>query len=374
MRVRRLFTTATTAIGAAALLAMAPLQRAGNADSTPDETLVIFDEAPLQVDPQLIDGSAVGPYAAFDGGRTLQTSLELPPKPADQRDARRIVATIIVEPVHMDVGDGQKVRAADPWTRAGNLCLVRPAPSRAAAATRPTTQPEPTLIELVRFITPFGGQATYVQDLTPLAPLLSGKVTFRLHLSTQTKPGWKATVTLRYTAAAVGIRRPIWAEHVFHSDLITAENNRLRSAVEIPRGVAQPRIRIISTGHATDGAGGDEFVTRAHVLRVDGQEVARWRPWAESGGALREVNPFSGRRTVDGRTIWSSDSDRSGWHPGLAVEPINIPLPELTPGKHTIELEIVGIRPKDVKGMGYWRASAILVADEPWPNEPGSRE
>lgn len=91
---------------------------------------------------------------------------------------------------------------------------------------------------------------------------------------------------------------------------------------------------------------------------------------------LRESNPTSGRRTIDGRELWSSDLDRTGWHPGQAVEPMMIPVPELTPGTHEIELTIRGIRPKppgadpddpETTHHGYWAVSAMVVADEPWP-------
>ena len=45
-----------------------------------------------------------------------------------------------------------------------------------------------------------------------------------------------------------------------------------------------------------------------------------------------------------------------------------VPVPELTPGEHEIELEILEIRPLDERGgFGYWRLSAMVVADEPWP-------
>ncbi len=81
------------------------------------------------------------------------------------------------------------------------------------------------------------------------------------------------------------------------------------------------------------------------------------------------MNPWAGRSSVEGRELWSSDFDRSGWHPGLVVEPLMIPVPELGPGPHTIELQIKDIRPKkpDDEDHGYWVVSAVVVADEPWP-------
>lgn len=164
----------------------------------------------------------------------------------------------------------------------------------------------------------------------------------------------------------MGYRRPIWAAPIFNSE-VTAEKRTIKASVDVPKGLSRPRLHLLTTGHATDGAGGDEFISRSHVLRIDGIEVARWRPWSERGGPLRQTNPTSGRMEIDGRPLWASDLDRSGWNPGLLVEPIQIPLPELTAGRHAIELEILNIRPKDQSGYGYWRVSAIVVCDEPWP-------
>jgi hypothetical protein len=227
-------------------------------------------------------------------------------------------------------------------------------------------------IEIMRFVTPFGGPATYTADLTAFAALLNGKTTVRVWVSTWKQPAWRVTLTLTYTAEGVGYRRPIWAKTVFNGE-ITTQRSKLKTAIVVPPGLARPRLQILSTGHATDGAGGDEFISRTHVLRVDGVEVARWRPWSEEGGRLRAINPTSGRMKIDDRTLWASDLDRSGWQPGLLVEPLCMPLAELTPGTHTIELEILNVRPKDQSGYGYWRISAIAVADEPWPSEDDGR-
>ena len=83
------------------------------------------------------------------------------------------------------------------------------------------------------------------------------------------------------------------------------------------------------------------------------------------------MNPWAGRKSVQGRELWSSDFDRSGWHPGLVVEPVMIPGPELGHGPHTIELQIKDIRAKkpDDEDHGYWVVSAVVVADEPWPRD-----
>ena len=344
----------------------------------------IFDEAAIAWDKTIEDGTQRDGLTIFNEGQTVETSVDLPSLPGNQRDARRIMATLVVEPAILEA-DGN-ARPGDPWTRLGTITVVKD------AATKPieenpeerddaadANQRQPTSltneIEIMRFITGFGGHSTFTQDVTALAPLLHGRMTLRAFISTYKNPAWKVSLTLTYADEAPGYRRPMWAKSVFHETSITTEKNKVQASIDIPPGISRPRLRIISTGHATDGTGGDEFISRTHILRINGVEVARWRPWSEDGGPdSHAANPASGRIILDGRELWSSDLDRSGWRPGSLVEPIIIPTPELTPGKHAIELEIVGIRPKDqFKHHGYWRASCIAVADEPWPEMTESR-
>jgi hypothetical protein len=296
-------------------------------------------------------------------GHTIERTISLPPAPANQRDARRIVAVVEVDPIISE--SAPRRRPNDPWTRLGCITLMPGGDAGSEAR-----------VELIRFITGYGAPAAFEQDVTALAPLLRGRQTFRAFITTYSvSPGWRLTLTLRYTAEGVGQRRPVFAHGVFDEDQVTAAQSRLTAGVMIPDGLDLPRLRITSTGHATDGSAENEFVSCTHVLRVDGKEIARWRPWSERGGPLRDLNPWAGRRTIDGRELRASDFDRSGWNPGLVVDPLIIPVPELTAGNHAIELEILGIRPKQPPGpdekehFGYWRISAIVVADEPWPEE-----
>lgn len=354
--------------------------------AVPDVIVPIFGGEVIQYDDSIAEGAQRGGHRVFKSGQQIEATVDLPAAPGNQRDAKRILATLIIEPIV--VNESSKLRPGDPWTRVGTLTALAPPASGAKALNAqkgrsdapnperaaqnsdvPASSTEPVEIELMRVITSFGGSATYTQDLTALAPILSGKATLRLFIGTHMKPGWNITLTLTYTTEGAGYRRPIWAHQLFRQDRVTAQNNTIQVSLDVPPGLARPRLQILSTGHASDGAGGDEFITRTHILRIDGREVARWRPWTEEGGALRPGNPMSGRDVIDGRELWSSDLDRSGWSPGLAVQPLRFSAPELIPGHHTIELEIVDIRPKDAKGFGYWRESAIAVADEPWPVE-----
>ncbi len=342
-----------------------------------DQIIPVFVDTPIEWDPMLAEGTQRENLKLYNSGQIVETTIELPSSPHDQSNARRIMLTCIVEPVV--VKQEGKLRPADPWTRLGSVSLLVPA-NNATSGRSGVQLPgnPPAEVELMRFITGFGGPGTFTQDVTPLAPLLNGKSTIRVSLSSYKKPAWTVNLTFSYSETGVGYRRPVWAKPLFNEANVTAEKNKLEASVDIPAGLARPRLRIISTGHATDGTGGDEFISRTHVLRIDGIEVARWRPWAEEGGALRDKNPMSGRTTIEGRELWSSDIDRSGWHSGEVVDALYLPVPELTPGKHVIELEIVGIRskdPKDGKGNhGYWRTSAVAVADEPWPEEDKSKQ
>lgn len=347
-----------------------------------EQQVVVFEEAEVFYDPELLQPKDRSDHVLLRNGQVVQRTITLPTLAGDLADARRIVATIVVEPV-VTKKNG-RLRPGDPWTRMGSVSLVRPGAELRPVAlpaeeadrldkTENRPGPEVDEIELMRFITGFGGATTFQQDLTELAPLLSGEQTIRLYLSTYMQPAWKVSLKLAYSSDGVGPRRPAFAEPLFNDQSVEADSHTLVSTVTIPEGLSTPRIRILSTGHATDGTDGDEFTARTNELSIDGGTIAMFRPWSEQGGTLREVNPTSGRVEIEGRELWSSDLDRAGWHPGQIVQPRLIPAPELTPGRHTVRLQVHDIRPEDESGLGYWRVSAIVVADEPWPEVDAER-
>ncbi|MHC4990890.1 MAG: peptide-N-glycosidase F-related protein [Planctomycetota bacterium] len=295
------------------------------------------------------------------GGQVIERTVDLPRRPRPL-DTRRIVARLEVEPVR--TGRPGQRRPNDPWNRLGTVTVIVP-PTRANGVSAE--------VELMRFVTGYGSPGIFEQDVTEFAPVLAGRRTLRIFLSSfSAEPGWRVSLTLRYLTEGVGYRRPFTVLPLFRNEHFTADPDetsaRLRATVIVPPDIGLPRLRVTSTGHSSDGSGANEFVSATHVLRVDGVEVARWRPWAEGGGLLRARNAWAGRTVIQGREIWSSDLDRSGWLPGLVVEPLMIPLPELTPGRHRIELEIQGIRPREGPDgeHGFWSISAVVVADEPW--------
>ncbi|MGI9014810.1 MAG: peptide-N-glycosidase F-related protein [Phycisphaerales bacterium] len=342
------------------------------AEAIDDETVVIFNRAG-------IDWHADGPgWQAHDGyvsrerGQVIEARINLPQLPIDQRDARRIVLELTLEPVI--ITDGEVQRFSDPWPR---LCHVTVVPNGAVDAglidddePGDDAGPKDSGVELMRVVSGFGGSSTFTQDVTALALLLDGETTIRVRLSTWTSPGWNVTLKAHFTQGEAGYRRPKLVQPIFRNLSLTAENNRAEAIVDIPPGLSLPRLRLLTTGHG----GSQEFMSATHVIRIDGREVMRLRPWREDGGSRHAENPSSRRLNIDGRELWSSDIDRAGWMPGSVVKPITVPLPELTPGRHTIELQLLDVVPPTrgpegnaTSAGGYWMISGQIVADEPWP-------
>jgi hypothetical protein len=354
-----------TMIGLLALLLISIRPAYAETESVGQVLVPVFEEAVIHWQEGEPEVSESDGYNIRHAGQTIERRVELPAAPVDQRDAKRIVIRVELEAL-MSTIDG-KLMPNDRWTRLGNVTVRLPG--------EPDDTGEPPQIELIRFVTGYGAGGVWERDITSLAPYLHGEQSLRAFVSTYSeKPGWKMSVSLLYSDEGVGQRRPVFAQRLFNDLHVTAESHTMSRSITMPDGLGIPRVHILSTGHATDGNAGNEFVSCTHILRVDGEEVARWRPWAEEGGSTRALNPWTGRRTVDGRELRASDFDRSGWHPGLMVEPYIIPVPELTPGTHHIQLEIDGIRRKGPTGPdgkrhhGYFAVSAVVVADEPWPD------
>jgi hypothetical protein len=300
-------------------------------------TVPVFEDVPLQF---RADSTAAAPGPGIvveDRGRSVRRAVDLP----ELKGPWRITARVTVRPVAKSDRE-----VYDRYDRAGSIRLV--------------TDGAPDL-ELVRFITPYGGKAEYDVDVTPFAPLLRGRRTLRAGIDTWTSPAWRLDLSLLYSPAP-GTDDPSWAAPAY---FVTDFNRQAMPSgdsvrVTVPKGLARVVVEYLSTGHCTDGVDEDEFVSKANVLSVDGVVVARLHPWRDDCRGFRERNPYCARWS-DG--TWSSDYSRSGWCPGAAVVPVELDLTDhLTPGTHTLRFVIEDVRPRDAKGdYGYWRVSACLV-------------
>ncbi|MCI0513111.1 discoidin domain-containing protein [candidate division KSB1 bacterium] len=271
-----------------------------------------------------------------DNGRIISRTLELPTFAVPVR----IVARAQIIPVAKGGG------VADPWDRGGTIYLA----GEVAAE-----------IEVLKFITGFGGLVAFEEDVTFLAPLLQGRRTIKGIIDTWVSPGMKLDFQLIYYPDA-RLSNPNWVQGLYYNFWIKTENitaTEPSAQVNIPTGASQLILNYFTSGHCTDGSGAEEFQTRDHVIYIDDVEVHRYRPWRDDCRNFRQYNPYSGKW---GDT-WSSDLSRSGWCPGDIVHPLRLDLSKyLPPGLHTIRFEIKGIRPTDGSGnFGYWRVSAFLA-------------
>jgi len=231
----------------------------------------------------------------------------------------------------------------DPWDRAGTIMLQVPGMKN---------------IELLKFITGFGGYSDLSRDVSFLAPLLKGRRKFCAFIDTWVNPGWVVNFELIFKEISDSTADPSWAEGIFFSagltrDQVTDEQPAVD--VFIPKNRQKVMLTYFTSGHAINGQA-DEFITRDNVLYADGNEVHRYQPWRDDCRNFRDRNPMSGRW---GDT-WSSDFSRSGWCPGDMVYPVILDLSDaLSPGVHHLRFSIEDIR-KDSNGYGYWRVSSCL--------------
>jgi hypothetical protein len=314
-------------------------------------TVPIFEAATIHFSADSA-GFYAGPgQTAEEQGRVLvsETALPVLVGPA------RITALVTIRPIPRDE---RTVR--DRWDRAGNVRLaVEGAPD----------------LEIVRFITAYGGRTDHEIDVSELAPLLRDARRFRAFVDTWVSPGWNVDFALRF-APDTTYDPPVWAAPVYYNDsfrhdtVIEPRHNEMSGCatteVDVPPGLARVVMRYFSTGHCTDGRDADEFISKANVISVDGVVVARVHPWRDDCRRFRERNPYCARWT-DGS--WSSDYSRSGWCPGDAVEPMEFDLTDhLTAGRHAIKFVIEDMRPEDAQGnFGYWRVSASVIG---WDHAP----
>ena len=336
----------------AAVLGSAALAAAVQAAPRPQQdprTIHVFHGQGIHFAPRDSSRYDTAAIRATDGGRIITRTLELDPPPYPARLMARVAITPIPK-------DPESVH--DKWDRAGSVRLL---------------QAGSPAIELVKFITAYGGATTYEADLTPLASLLRGRVTIAGFIDTWVSPAWTMDLSLEWSplapdsllalSGAEPDSAPAWVRPLFCEDSWTAatpgEEGR-SIPVEIPPGTTRVVFQYLASGHCTDGRGAEEFVPRTHFVLVDGREIHRLEPWRTDCKTFRSINPYC-RRWSDGS--WSADYARSGWCPGDQVQPIPIDVTAaLPPGRHELRVRIPGIRPRDPDGnFGYWRVSGYLI-------------
>lgn len=288
---------------------------------------------------------------ATDRGREINRTLVIPSFDHDVR----ILARVTTHPIPMDAAS-----VHDKWDRAGNVRLLVPG--------------EPD-VEILKFITAYGGRTSHEMDVTHLAPLLVGECTFRGFVDTWVSPAWKMDFSLVFEPIEdeeppewmkewieeADAGAPDWVQPLLYESITRErmETGPIVADVTVPAETKRAAVYYLVSGHCTDGRGADEFETKDNVVAIDGMDVHRFRPWRSDCRRFRDVNPYC-RRWFDGS--WSADFDRSGWCPGDAVSPEVVDVTEhLPPGEHAFSFRVEDVRPDDESGHGYWRVSAVVV-------------
>jgi len=320
---------------------------AGDMPPMGESATPVFTSAPIEFAPDGPSEATPDGLVTRDSGREILTSIDVAPPEGPHRTLLRVS----VAPVPKD-----DVSVHDPWDRAGNV--------RLAVEGRPD-------IELVKFVTSYGGVTGHEVDVTHLSSLLRGRCEFRAFIDTWVSPAWRLSLSIVTVPAEEWQLREAGSGSVVADRVVpvlyeqsaTAERlgaDGLSTTVEVPEGTGRVVLYYLVSGHCTDGRGEDEFVSKDNVISVDGVVVERFRPWRDDCRSLRELNPYT-RRWSDG--WWSSDYSRSGWCPGDVVHPVRLDLSDhLTPGEHTLSFNIENVRPRDENDhYGYWRLSAFLA-------------
>ncbi len=315
---------------------------------TPEQTIDIFSGNDIHFNMEEPGKFASEEVISEDNGRMISRNITLPAL----KKQTRITAHLEIHPIPKD-----DLNMHDNWDRAGSLRLSREgAPD----------------IEIVKFMTAYGGESVYDVDVSHLAKVLQGKCTIKGFIDTWVSPAWKVDLSLTYETVEDSTGEEIYIDYVYNPDWVQGVmledsfndekmgENGVEVEVTIPDGMKRLVMNYFVSGHCTDGNGADEFVPKDNVIYIDGKSVYRFQPWRDNCTQFRAKNPYT-RRWSSG--FWSSDYSRSGWCPGDKVDPILIDVTDyLTPGKHKILFMIENMRPKDENGnFGYWRVSSHLL-------------
>lgn len=243
-------------------------------------------------------------------------------------------------------------------------------------------------LELMRFFTSFGvkhfneqvkikgytwaDSVIYKQDISVLLPSLQGEVWIGVFIGNYDKGGHKASLNFNYYPG-YDDEKPTesksWIMPVFNTTNLMEmsgqeygtmfEKDSLTVTIDVPQGVKNLRLRYLTTGHGGWG-GGDEFVPKMNEIFVDGKRVYHFIPWREDCATYRYLNPASGNF---GNGLSSSDLSRSNWCPGTITLPVEVPLQDIKPGRHTFQVAIPLGKPEGTS-FSSWNVSGVLIGDK----------
>lgn len=243
-------------------------------------------------------------------------------------------------------------------------------------------------LELMRFFTSFGvkhfneqakikgygwaDSVIYKQDISVLLPRLQGEVWIGVFIGNYDKGGHKASLNFKYYPGYDNEKqaeKKMWIMPVFNTTNLMEmsgqeygtmfDKDSLTVTIDVPEGIKNLKLRYLTTGHGGWG-GGDEFVPKMNEIFIDGKREYHFIPWREDCATYRYLNPSSGNF---GNGLSSSDLSRSNWCPGTITLPVEVPLPNLKPGKHKIQVAIPLGKPEGTS-FSAWNVSGVLIGDK----------
>lgn len=218
-------------------------------------------------------------------------------------------------------------------------------------------------VEIMRFFTSFGARffnskrvinnypwkdaAFYNQEVTRLFPSGVREIWVGVFIGNYDKGGHKINLDLNFYPSFEDEKpEQSWIHPLFYTVNVMEmsgqnygrlfKTDTLKAEFIVPDSISDLQLLFTSTGHGGWG-GGDEFNPKTNRVFIDGKLVFDIVPWRTDCATYRLVNPSSGNF---GNGLSSSDLSRSNWCPGTVTPPYIIPLRNLPPGKHTVQVAI----------------------------------
>jgi hypothetical protein len=181
-----------------------------------------------------------------------------------------------------------------------------------------------TVVEIARFVTPYGVGGSWDYDLTDLRPLLTGDLTLEAFIDTWVPQGqtgigagWLLTASFELTGgvpAKVPLAVvPVWTmKQVWYGDPAKPIDQSIAPAtVALPAGASSYAVRTFVTGHGQGNVDNcAEFCSRQHTLTAGSMPhtTTVWRTNCATTAVKNQggASPFA---------------SRAGWCPGADVKP-----------------------------------------------------
>lgn len=273
------------------------------------------------------------------------------------------------------------------------------------AGVKKTNTYEP-VIELLRFITPFGvghfsseenqhrkpvyipkweKKVVWEEDISHLLQTVSKTFYIGVWIDTWTKEGYLLDLSLHYSNRPDRIRKVKTIANTVnylseqHLPTFFAESV-LEQSISFSRPVKNVKLHYITTGHGGHSEG-DEFKKCFNRLWLDQKMILEFIPWRDDCASFRRFNPTSGVwlkkdsasyidftekryrvKEIEER-IASSDLSRSNWCPGSKVDPVVIELGDMEAGEHQVKIEIEASKAEKNK-FNHWLVSAYMTYEE----------